>query len=57
VLSVPKCVEIAVGGCWLVGIFGIVNSKGEDEVEVNIRAYGHVGEIDSLEVSPNILAK
>ena len=57
VLSVPKCVLFAVGGCRVLRGVGIGDGEGRDEVELNFRVYGHVGELDSLRVSTNVLAK
>ena len=47
-LSVPKCVEFAIGGCRVLGSVSIVDCEGEDEVEFDVLVYGHVDELDSL---------
>ncbi|KAH0449808.1 hypothetical protein IEQ34_020500 [Dendrobium chrysotoxum] len=54
---VPKHTEISVcrrrrrcGG-------GVINSEGEDEVEVNAGVYGDVGELDVFELRSDVLGE
>lgn len=47
IIRVPKDVELAIGGVVRVG-GGVVNGKGDDEVELGTGLYGDIGKLDVI---------
>ncbi|GMN24430.1 hypothetical protein TIFTF001_000565 [Ficus carica] len=53
VVGVPEDVEVAIGRRSAGGV--VVYGEGEDEVEVDVRVYRHVGEFNVIELGSYVL--
>lgn len=56
IIRVPKDVKLAIRGVVRVG-GGVVNYKGDEEMELGTGVYGDVGELDVIVLEPDVFSE